>query len=92
MTVLNMAPPMTWTGDKLEMLKGQIYGSYDGPGLRHHGRGETDGGYIKTNFDEYIIPTSKDMPNIIPVVENPDPDGPFGAKSIEPTLELGQLP
>jgi len=28
---------------------------------------ETDEGYIaNTNFDEYIIPTSKDMPNIIP--------------------------
>jgi len=49
-------------------------------------------GYINnTNFDEYLIPTAKDMPNIYPIiVENPDPVGPYGAKSIgEPTLELG---
>jgi len=31
------------------------------------------------------------MPEIVPIiVENPDPNGPYGAKSIgEPTLELG---
>jgi CO/xanthine dehydrogenase Mo-binding subunit len=53
---------------------------------------ETEKGYIKnTNFDEYLIPTIKDMPEITPIiVENPDPYGPYGAKSIgEPTLELG---
>ncbi|AGB41004.1 aerobic-type carbon monoxide dehydrogenase, large subunit CoxL/CutL-like protein [Halobacteroides halobius DSM 5150] len=53
---------------------------------------ETENGYIKTtNFDEYLIPTAKDIPDITPIiVENPDPDGPYGAKSIgEPTLELG---
>jgi len=38
-----------------------------------------------------LIPTVKDMPDITPIiVENPDPNGPYGAKSIgEPTLELG---
>jgi CO/xanthine dehydrogenase Mo-binding subunit len=43
------------------------------------------------NFHDYLIPTIKDMPEIKPIiVENPDPNGPFGAKSIgEPTLELG---
>ncbi|GAB6137873.1 xanthine dehydrogenase family protein molybdopterin-binding subunit [Halanaerobaculum tunisiense] len=53
---------------------------------------ETENGYIKTtNFDDYLIPTAKDMPDITPIiVENPDPNGPYGAKSIgEPTLELG---
>jgi len=75
------------------MLKGQIYGGVMmGLGYGIMEEVETEEGYIaNTNFDEYIIPTAKDMPNIIPIiVENPDPDGPFGAKSIgEPTLELG---
>lgn len=48
-------------------------------------------GYINnTNFDEYLIPTAKDLPELIPIiVENPDENGPFGAKSIgEATSEL----
>ena len=74
-------------------LKGQIYGgvvmgmSY---GLMEEL--EINKGYIKnTNFDEYLIPTIKDIPEINPIIiENPDPSGPYGAKSIgEPTLELG---
>ncbi len=42
------------------------------------------------NFDEYLIPTSMDVPHIIPIiVENEDAAGPFGAKSIgEPSNEL----
>lgn len=42
------------------------------------------------NFDEYLIPTSMDVPPITPIiVENEDPAGPFGAKSIgEPANEL----
>jgi len=42
------------------------------------------------NFDEYLIPTSMDVPHITPIiVENEDAAGPFGAKSIgEPTNEL----
>ena len=42
------------------------------------------------NFDEYLIPTSMDVPRIKTViVENEDPAGPFGAKSVgEPTTEL----
>ena len=48
-------------------------------------------GVVKSeNFDEYLIPTVKDVPEIEPVlIENSDKYGPFGAKSIgEPTLEL----
>lgn len=43
-----------------------------------------------TNFDEYLVPTSLDMPEVKTVlVENPDPAGPFGAKSIgEPATEI----
>jgi CO/xanthine dehydrogenase Mo-binding subunit len=42
------------------------------------------------NFDEYLIPTSMDVPRIKTIiVENEDPAGPFGAKSVgEPTNEL----
>ena len=74
-------------------LKGQIYGGVMmGLGYGIMEELETEKGYIKnTNFDEYLIPTVKDMPEITPIIiENPDPNGPYGAKSIgEPTLELG---
>jgi CO/xanthine dehydrogenase Mo-binding subunit len=44
----------------------------------------------QVNFDEYLIPTSMDVPSITPIiVENEDAAGPFGAKSIgEPANEL----
>jgi CO/xanthine dehydrogenase Mo-binding subunit len=74
-------------------VKGQIFGGVSmGLGYGIMEEVKTDQGYIEnTNFDEYLIPTVKDMPDIDPIiVENPDPNGPFGAKSIgEPTLELG---
>lgn len=35
------------------------------------------------NFDEYLIPTALDLHEVTPVIlENPDPDGPYGAKCI----------
>ena len=42
------------------------------------------------NFDEYLIPTALDVPNIqVIIVENEDAAGPFGAKSIgEPATEI----
>jgi CO/xanthine dehydrogenase Mo-binding subunit len=42
------------------------------------------------NFDEYLIPTSLDVPRIKTIiVENEDATGPFGAKSVgEPTNEI----
>jgi CO/xanthine dehydrogenase Mo-binding subunit len=52
---------------------------------------ELEGGVPKQlNFDEYLIPTSMDVPRIKTIiVENEDPTGPFGAKSVgEPTNEL----
>ncbi|UJF17686.1 molybdopterin-dependent oxidoreductase [Vibrio sp. SS-MA-C1-2] len=48
-------------------------------------------GEVKSeNFDSYLLPTIKDVPPInVIAVENPDPGGPFGAKSIgEPATEL----
>jgi len=43
-----------------------------------------------TNFDEYLIPTSVDVPEVVPLIlENPDPAGPYGAKSVgEPATEI----
>lgn len=76
-----------------ENVKGQIYGGVMmGLGYGIMEELEVNKGVIQgTNFHDYMIPTIKDMPDIEPIiVENPDPDGPFGAKSIgEPTLELG---
>ncbi|MGM0409576.1 MAG: xanthine dehydrogenase family protein molybdopterin-binding subunit [Bacillota bacterium] len=74
-------------------VKGQIYGGVV-MGMGHAVMEDlkSENGYIKAdNFDKYLIPTAKDMPDIDPIiVENPDPNGPYGAKSIgEPTLELG---
>lgn len=48
-------------------------------------------GIIKhTNFDEYLLPTSMDMHEIIPViVEHPGPDGPLGARGLgEPSTSI----
>ncbi len=48
-------------------------------------------GKVKSeNLDSYLLPTIKDIPPIdVSAVENHDPDGPFGAKSIgEPATEL----
>ncbi|SHE37810.1 CO or xanthine dehydrogenase, Mo-binding subunit [Marinitoga hydrogenitolerans DSM 16785] len=49
---------------------------------------QKDGKIISDNFNNYIIPTIKDIPEIIPdVVEEEFPYGPFGAKGIgEPSL------
>jgi len=49
-----------------------------------------DGIPAQLNFDEYLIPTSMDVPAVKTIiVENEDPAGPFGAKSVgEPTNEI----
>ena len=41
-----------------------------------------------TSFDNYLVPTSKDVPEVIPIiVEEREPTGPFGAKGVgEPAL------
>ncbi len=52
--------------------------------------GIDDGIPTSWNLDEYLIATSLDMPEVEAIiVENPDPLGPFGAKSIgEPATEI----
>lgn len=74
------------------MVEGQIFGGVAmglGYGLLEEFDFE-EGVPKQLNFDEYLIPTSMDVPRITPIiVENEDPAGPFGAKSIgEPTNEL----
>lgn len=75
-----------------ETVKGQIFGGV-AQGLGYalledlqHFQGEIRA----MNFDEYLIPGIKDMPEVIPIIiENPDKYGPYGAKTIgEPTLEM----
>jgi len=50
----------------------------------------SDGFIRELNFDQILIPTSKDIGEIVPVfIEGNDVYGPWGAKSLgEPTLEL----
>ena len=75
-----------------EGVKGQIYGGVAmGLGLGLIEEFEFKDAVPQTiNFDEYLIPTSMDVPEVVPIiVENPDPVGPFGAKSVgEPANEL----
>ena len=74
-------------------VRGQIYGGTV-MALGHalmEDLGFSDGFINHTNFDEYLIPTVKDAPDVEAIiVENPDPAGPYGAKaSGEPAMELG---
>jgi CO/xanthine dehydrogenase Mo-binding subunit len=73
-------------------VEGQIYGGVAmglGYGLIEDFTIE-NGTPKQLNFDEYLLPTSMDVPPVkIILVENPDPAGPYGAKSIgEPANEL----
>ncbi len=75
-------------------FEGQVYGGVL-QGMVGYGMLEdfnTEQGIVKSeNFDTYLLPTIKDMPEIsIIAVENYDNAGPLGAKVLgEPVLELG---
>jgi CO/xanthine dehydrogenase Mo-binding subunit len=74
------------------MLRNQVYGGVVmglGYGLLEQ-YVQREGIPTAHNFDEYLIPTAMDLPAIdVTIVENPDPAGPFGAKSIgEPATEI----
>lgn len=74
------------------MLRNQVYGGVVmglGYGLLEQ-YAQREGIPLTRNFDEYLIPTAMDLPEIdVTIVENPDPAGPFGAKSIgEPATEI----
>jgi CO/xanthine dehydrogenase Mo-binding subunit len=71
---------------------GQLYGGItQGLGYALMERVDFDKGYIQaTNFDEYLIPTAMDVPEIVGAfVEKPFAHGPFGAKNLG---EPGMVP
>jgi CO/xanthine dehydrogenase Mo-binding subunit len=72
--------------------QGQVYGGVtQGAGYGLWEEISTSSGIIRElNFDQYLIPTSKDIGEIIPIfVEGKEKYGPWGGKSLgEPTLEL----
>jgi CO/xanthine dehydrogenase Mo-binding subunit len=72
--------------------RGQIYGGVtQGAGYGLWEQISTHQGEIRElNFDQYLIPTSKDIGVIVPIfLEGKEKYGPWGAKSLgEPTLEL----
>jgi CO/xanthine dehydrogenase Mo-binding subunit len=72
--------------------QGQVYGGVtQGAGYGLWEEISTSSGFIRElNFDQYLIPTSKDIGEIIPIfVEGKEKYGPWGGKSLgEPTLEL----
>ena len=55
---------------------------------------ELSEGKIKnTNFSDYIIPTSKDMPKVKSIfVEEEERSGPYGAKGLGETVMLATAP
>lgn len=71
---------------------GQLYGGItQGLGYALLERVDYDQGYMQaTNFDEYLIPTALDVPDIVGTfIEKPFAAGPFGAKNIG---EPGMVP
>jgi CO/xanthine dehydrogenase Mo-binding subunit len=72
--------------------RGQVYGGVtQGAGYGLFEEITTNKGHIRElNYDQYLIPTSKDIGEIVPIfVEGKETYGPWGAKSLgEPTLEL----
>ena len=81
-------------GRVINMLgaQGQVYGGVtQGAGYGLWEEISVRDGFIRElNFDQYLMPTSMDLGEILPVfVEGKDIYGPWGAKSLgEPTLEL----
>jgi CO/xanthine dehydrogenase Mo-binding subunit len=71
---------------------GQLYGGItQGLGYALMERVDYDNGFIQaTNFDEYLIPTAMDVPDIVAgFVEKPFEHGPYGAKNLG---EPGMVP
>jgi len=78
-----------------QMVEGQIQGgSLQGVGYALTENIIRENGKIKNpNFSTYIIPTTLDTPEIIPlIVEEPYPDGPFGAKGFGEQPLMGIAP
>jgi carbon-monoxide dehydrogenase large subunit len=85
------------TGKSLNplMVKGQIVGGVVmGLGYALHERIQFDDGQVvNPSFMDYKIPSSQEIPEIIPIcVEVPLPEGPFGAKGIGELAVVGIAP
>ncbi|HBY57677.1 MAG TPA: xanthine dehydrogenase [Candidatus Atribacteria bacterium] len=68
-----------------QIAKSQFYGGIlQGVGYAIMEEMRTKDGYLKTkNFDDFLIPSSADMPEMeVTIYESDDPVGPFGAKSV----------
>ncbi len=78
------------------MAEGQIEGGVLqglGYALTEEMQVDAKGAIINSEFSTYIIPTSEDLPEIIPIiVEHPYPDGPFGAKGFGEQPLMGIAP
>lgn len=71
---------------------GQVYGGVtQGLGMSsYEGYLFDQGRVVNASLADYRIPTSLDVPDIVPVfIENEDPEGPFGAKGLG---EIVQIP
>jgi len=68
-----------------QIVKGQLYGGIlQGLGYAIIEEVRDKDGYLETkNFDDFLIPSSFDMPEMeVTIYESDDPVGPFGAKSV----------
>jgi CO/xanthine dehydrogenase Mo-binding subunit len=68
-----------------QIVKGQFYGGIlQGLGYALIEEVKNKDGYLETkNFDDFLIPSSLDMPEMeVTIYESDDPVGPFRAKSV----------
>ncbi len=79
-----------------ELTKGQIIGALVngiGYALSEEYKFGENGRMLNPNFFDYRIPSSRDIPEILPIlVETYEPTGPFGAKSVSEININGPIP
>jgi len=79
-----------------ELAKGQVIGAVVngiGYALTEEYKFGDNGRMLNPNFMEYRIPSSRDIPEIIPIlVETYEPTGPYGAKSVAEVGINGPIP
>ena len=79
-----------------ELTKGQIIGSIVngiGYALTEEFKFGSSGKMVNSSFMEYKIPSSRDIPEIVPIlVETYEPTGPYGAKSVAEININGPVP
>jgi CO/xanthine dehydrogenase Mo-binding subunit len=78
------------------LAEGQIEGGVLqglGYALMEDMRADVSGSIINPEFSTYIVPTAEDQPPIIPlIIEEPYPDGPYGAKGFGEQPLMGIAP